>query len=137
MNWKLIFQLSIFGLIMAVGTTSLIPQTLEWPFWLLIFIFCAFVIAKRCTGKYFLYGFMASIFNCFWILLVHLIFFETFMRTHQMPPNAKIPVYMTIQPRVVMIVFGAIIGVVSGLVLGLFAFIASKIVKKDAPPVAV
>jgi hypothetical protein len=65
MNWKIIFQLSLFGLIMAFGTISLIKQSMEWPFWLAIFIFCAYIIAKRCPDKYFLHGFLVSIFNCF------------------------------------------------------------------------
>jgi hypothetical protein len=136
MNWKIVLQLSLFGLIMAFGTISLIKTPLEeMPFWLAIFVFCAYIIAKRCAGSYFLNGFMVSIFNCFWILLVHLIFFHTFMQNHQMAANSGMPASMATHPRLVMIVFGAIIGIVSGLVLGLFAFIASKIVKKSMPAV--
>jgi hypothetical protein len=135
MNWKIVLQLSLFGLIMAFGTLSLIAQSMEWPFWLAIFVFSAYIIAKRCTGSYFLNGFMVSIFNCFWILLVHLIFFSTFMKTHQMPANSGMPASMTTHPRVVMVVFGIIIGIISGLVLGLFAFVASKIVKKSPPAI--
>ena len=132
MNWKLIFQLSLLGLIMAFGTISLIPQALEWPFWLVIFVFCAYRIANVCAGRYFLHGFFTSLFNCFWILFVHLLFFKTFMQHHPMS-GAGIPPAMSLHPRLVMIVFGLIIGVVSGLVLGLFAFVASKIFPKNAP----
>lgn len=42
---------------------------------------------------------------------------------------------MPLAPRVMMAVTGPIIGLLSGLVLGLFAFIASKIVK-PAPRMA-
>jgi hypothetical protein len=55
-NWKIIFQLSIFGLIMAFATISLIPEKIEFVFWLVIFLFCAWVIAKVCNGKYFFQG---------------------------------------------------------------------------------
>jgi len=130
MNWKLTLQLSVFGLIMAFATISLISQNIQWPFWLAIFIFCAYIIAEKCTGKYFLNGFMVSIFNCFWILLVHLICFKTFIKHNPMPNNSQMPANVMIHPRIIMVVFGIIIGVVSGLVLGLLAFIASKIVKK-------
>ena len=53
MNWKIIFQLSIFGLIMALGTISLIPEKTEPVFWIFIFCFCAYVIAKVCRGQVF------------------------------------------------------------------------------------
>jgi hypothetical protein len=39
MNWKIIFQLSIFGLIMAFATVQLIPERVEPIFWLFIFRF--------------------------------------------------------------------------------------------------
>jgi uncharacterized membrane protein len=53
------------------------------------------------------------------------------MLHHPLPASTttSIPSMQT-HPRVIMLVFGAIIGVVSGVVLGLFALIASKIVKK-------
>jgi hypothetical protein len=55
-NWKLIFQLSLFGLAMAIATVYWIPQNVEPFFWLVIFIICAYLIAKRCSDKYFLHG---------------------------------------------------------------------------------
>jgi hypothetical protein len=62
-NWKLIFQLSIFGVIMAVATISLIPQNIEPVIWVLIFIVCAYIVSKKAPGKYFLHGFLISIVN--------------------------------------------------------------------------
>ncbi len=42
MNWKLILQLSLFGLAMAVGTVFVIPSNVEPLFWLAIFAVCAY-----------------------------------------------------------------------------------------------
>ena len=50
MNWKLIFQLSLFGLAMAIATVSLIPQNVEPIFWLVVVLLSAYLIAKKCTG---------------------------------------------------------------------------------------
>ena len=61
MNWKLIFQLSLFGLVMAVATVFWIPSNIEPAFWLVIFLACAYLVAKNISGKYFLYGFLVSI----------------------------------------------------------------------------
>jgi hypothetical protein len=131
MNWKLIFQLSTFGLIMAFATVSLIPEKIEFAFWIAIFLFCAYIIAKVCTGKYFLQGFLVSLVNCVWITSAHIAFYSTYIANH---PNAA---HMAEQypllpnhPRLAMLITGPVAGIISGLVLGIFSFIASKIVAK-------
>jgi hypothetical protein len=133
MNWKLTFQLSTFGLIMAFATISLIPETIEPAFWLAIFLFCAYVIAKVCTGKYFLHGFCVSLVNCIWITGAHMIFYSSYIAHH--PSVYKMsqehPMFPN-HPRLAMLITGPFFGIASGLVLGLFAFIASKIVTKKA-----
>ena len=130
MNWKLIFQLSAFGLIMACATVSLIPEKVEPAFWLVIFIFCAYVIAKVCTGKFFLQGFLVSLVNCIWITGAHMIFYSTYITNH--PNVAQMAAdhpFLPAHPRLAMLITGPVFGIASGLVLGLFSFIASKIVK--------
>ncbi len=48
MNWNLIFKLSLFGLAMGIATVYWIPSNIEPYFWLVIFIICAYAIAKNC-----------------------------------------------------------------------------------------
>lgn len=130
MNWKLIFQLSLFGLVMAFATVFFIPSTFEWICWLIIFSISAYLIAKKCGGKYFLNGFCVSLGNCFWITLIHVLFYSKYMalNPNMMAMNADMP--MPTHPRLMMLIMGPIIGIASGLVLGLFAVVASKLVKK-------
>ncbi|WP_428328284.1 hypothetical protein [Mucilaginibacter sp.] len=132
MNWKIIFQLSIFGLIMAFGTVSLIPQKVEPAFWLIIFIFCAWVIAKVCPGKYFLHGFLVSMANAVWITAVHVIYYKHYIMEHpdMASMNTQMPPSLAVHPRLLMVIAGPVFGALSGIILGLFALIASKIVKK-------
>ena len=127
---KLIFQLSFFGLAMAFATISLIPQNVEPFFWLIIFIFCAYIIAKHCSGKFFMHGFMVSLVNSVWIIAIHILFFQTYMANHtnQLSMMAELP--MPYSPRIMMLLSILPFGIVFGLVLGLFSFIASKIVKR-------
>ena len=133
MNWKIIFQLSIFGLIMAFATVQLIPERIEPIFWLFIFAFCAWVIAKVCPGKYFLHGFLVSMVNCIWITAVHVVFRLTYVAHHpQMASvNTNMPASLLAHPRLTMVIIGPIFGAGFGVILGLFSFIASKIVKKN------
>jgi hypothetical protein len=132
MNWKIIFQLSIFGLIMAFGTVSLIPEKVEPAFWLLIFIFCAWVIAKVCTGKYFLHGLLVSIVNSVWITAVHIALRQTYMANHPNMASMASSMPFATHPRLSMAVMGPVFGAASGVVLGLFSFVASRIIKKKS-----
>jgi len=125
MNWKLSFQLSMFGLIMAIGTISLIPFMVEPVFWLVIFIASAYIIAKVCTQKYFLQGLWVGLFNCVWVTSAHFIFFKTYAAHHA-------PALIYPHPRIMGAVTGPIAGLVSGCLIGLFAFIASKFLKPKA-----
>jgi hypothetical protein len=130
MNWKLIFSLSLFGLAMAIGTVYFIPSNIEPFFWLIIFAVCAWRIAKVCSSKYFLHGLLVSLVNCIWITAAHIILYATYSNNHpqDVAMMQKMPVPSA--PRLMMALMGPFIGVVSGVILGLFALIASKMVRK-------
>ncbi|MHB8206098.1 hypothetical protein [Mucilaginibacter sp.] len=135
MNWKLIFQLSLFGLIMAFGTISLIPEKTEFIYWLVIFIFCAFVIARQCAAKQFWHGFWLSMVNSLWIFIAHGWFFKSYMAHHaDMTTTNPIMNPFPQHPRAVMLLFTPIFGAAFGLLQGLFAYIVSRFVKA-VPPV--
>jgi hypothetical protein len=131
-NWKLIFQLSLFGLAMAFASISLIPQNIEPVFWLLVMIICAYIVAKRVSTRYFLHGFLISMVNCVWITTVHILFVTTYLANHpqMISMNASLPLIMQQHQRSSMALMGPIFGVCFGLVLGLFCFIASKLVRR-------
>jgi len=118
---------------MAIVTISLIPQNIEPVFWLVIMITIAFIVAKKAPGKYFLHGFLISIFNCIWITIAHVLFASTYLPNHPQYQQmiASMPDVMRNHERITMIILGLPFGIAFGLVLGLFCFIASKIVKKS------
>ena len=115
---------------MAVATVFWIPSDVEPLFWLIIFVICAYFIALKNTGRYFLTGFLVSILNCIWITSAHIIFFQTYLANH--PQEAEMMTKMPISdsPRLMMLLTGPLVGVLSGLVMGLFAFLAAKIMQK-------
>jgi len=118
---------------MSVGTVYLIPSSAEPYCWLVIFIICAYIIAKQCTSKYFLNGFLTSLTNCVWITGAHILFFTDYAAHHaeEMKMSAANP-FMADHPRLMMLIFGPVVGIASGLVLGLFAFLANKILNKKS-----
>lgn len=129
MNTKLIFKLSLFGLGMSIATVFWIKPSVEPAFWLLIFIICAYYIALKCSGKYFLHGFLVSLVNCVWITAAHILLYHQYIARH--PQEAAMISSMPLpdHPRLMMLMTGPVIGILSGLVLGLFALLASKIMK--------
>jgi hypothetical protein len=129
MNWKLIFQLSLFGLAMAISTVFWIPSNLEPFFWLVIFIICAYLIATHCTEKYFLHGLFVSLANSIWITAAHVLLFKSYIANHPKEAEMMTTMFLPTHPRLQMLITGPIVGLISGLVLGLFAFIASKVWK--------
>src|SRR5262245_56126638 len=111
---------------MAVATVYVIPSNIEPFAWLVIFLACAAVIAKQAPGKYFLHGLMVSIVNSIWITAAHVLLFDAYIAHHA--KEAAMMNGLPISPKLMMACTGPIVGVISGLVLGLFAWIASKIV---------
>lgn len=130
MNWKIIFQLSLFGLIMAIGTVFLIPMMIEPIFWLAIFVVSAIVIVRACADKYFLHGFFVALLNCVWLTVAQVGFYGIYMANH--PEMSKWPDIIANHPRLSAVLRDICIGVVMGLVLGLLTFIVSKLISKKA-----
>ena len=131
MNWRLIFQLSLFGLAMAIFTVYWLPSNLEPFFWLAIFVISAYLIAKNCREKYFLHGLFVSLANSVWITLIHVLLFKTYMVNHPQEMTMMQSMPLPTHPRLMVMLTGPVFGLISGLVLGLFAFIASKIWKSQ------
>lgn len=131
MNWKLCVFVSILGLLMGMITISIVPSTMEPFFWLAVFLISAFLIAKYAPGKYFLHGFLVSILNSVWVTLAHMSRYDDYVAAHpeflQMVQN--LPPALGNDPRLLMVPIGLISGILSGLVLGLFCWIASKLIK--------
>ena len=132
LDFKLIVTLSMFGLVMALASVFFLPASIEPVIWLVIFAFCAVVIARSGVRKPFLHGFLVSLANCVWITSAHVLFAPTYLANH--PERIEMLKSMPDpdSPRLMIAMTGPVFGIVSGLVLGLFAFIASKLVKAKA-----
>jgi hypothetical protein len=127
MSWKLIFGLSLFGLAMAFATVYVVPPSLEPWIWLGIFVLCAFVIAKRAPKRYFLHGLCVSLVNCVWITAAHYLLYDAYAASHaqEIAMAARMG---TMPPRTMMLATGPVIGLVSGIVLGVLSWVMSKFV---------
>jgi hypothetical protein len=131
MNWKLILQLSLFGLAMAIATVYFIPSTIEPAFWLVIFLLCAYLIAKRSGGLHFLHGVLLGLANSVWITAAHVLLYDSYIAHHAQEAALMENAHLPVSPRVMMAIVGPVVGLLSGVIIGLFAFVAGKLVKSS------
>jgi hypothetical protein len=129
-NWKLIFQLSLLGLFMGVATVYLIPFAIEPVCWLLIFLFSAYMIARECASSRFLHGLILGIVNSVWITGAHVLLFWPYLRRHAQE-HLMLDQGIPHHPRLMMILMGGAIGVVSGVIIGLLSLVAGKFIRGD------
>lgn len=135
MNWKLIFGLSLFGLAMAVGTVFAISSRVEPFFWLVIFVVCAFAIARQAPQRPFLHGFLLGIVNSVWVTGAHIVFFNRYLAGH--PQEAAMMAALQarhLEVKLAMAFTGPAIGLISGAVIGVLAYAVSRLLK-SAPAV--
>ncbi|MCU1304934.1 MAG: hypothetical protein JWQ87_5218 [Candidatus Sulfotelmatobacter sp.] len=131
MNWKLILQLSLFGLAMGIATVFLIPSNIEPAFWLAIFLVCAYFISQR-TGRPFFHGLLLGLANSVWITASHILFFDQYIAHHPREAAMMSSMPLPDSPRLMMALTGPVVGLVSGGIIGLIAIAARKLLKRPS-----
>jgi hypothetical protein len=129
---RLILALSLFGLFMAIATVFVIPSKIEPVCWLIIFVVCAWLIAKKAPGRPFLHGFLVGLVNCVWVTGAHMALAGSYLARHAQEAEMLAKMPRPDSPRLMMLMMGPVVGIASGLVLGLFAWIARKLVARPA-----
>ena len=127
MNWKLILQLSLFGLVMGVATVFVIPSTVEPFFWLAIFVFSAWAIIRRAPSRPFGHGVLVGLANSVWMTGAHVLLFHSYVARHAQEMAMMAGGPLPTHPRAMMLGMGPLIGLVSGLVIGFFALLAWRV----------
>ena len=127
MNWKLILQLSLFGLAMGLATVFLIPSGIEPVFWLVIFLVCAYLIARRTSARRFEHGVFLGITNSVWITASHMIFFHQYLARHPQEAGMMQSFPAADSGRLLLAMVGSAVGFISGGVIGILAVIAAKV----------
>jgi hypothetical protein len=136
MDWKLIFQLSLFGLAMGIATVFLIPPNIEPVCWLVIFLICAFVIAKRRPTGRFVHGLLLGVANSVWITAAHVLLFDRYIAGHAQEAAMMKSTPLADAPRLMMAITGPVVGLISGAIIGLLALGAGKLIRRPLAPAA-
>lgn len=130
MNWKIILTLAFFGI--AMGTASLfgLTERIEPLLWLFIAFFAAYWIAKRRAPKPFLHGLLSAVAMGVCNSLVQAAFFDMYRANNPTAAKGFSQIPDAIPGRYFILLIGPAIGLTYGLVVGLFAVIASKMLRK-------
>ena len=131
MDWRLVLSLSLFGLAMAFGTVYVIPPSVEPFIWLAILVTSAVIIARRRPDRPFAHGFATGLMNSVWMTAGHILLYDTFMAGH--PSEAEFIKTAPMPPRVMMLLTGPVVGIVTGIIMGGIAAIAVRVRAKRAP----
>jgi hypothetical protein len=131
MRWSLIFTLSLFGFLMAIATVFLFPTSIEIYFWIPIYLVYAYLIAKKVEDSYFLHGFFLGIANSLWISFLHALLFTKYIFNNSKVTEAltKLPRFGS--PRLMLLIYGPLIGIIAGIIIGLLALGASKFIEPE------
>ena len=102
MNWKLILQLSLFGLVMGVATVFFIPSSVEPFCWLVVFLVSAYAIARGAPGRPFLHGVCVGLANCVWVTGAHILLADQYLARHAREAAMMNSMPMPTHPRLMM-----------------------------------
>lgn len=130
MNWKLLIALSLLGLVMAVATVFWIGPRIEPLFWLIDFVFCGWMIARRAPGRLFLHGFVLGLLNCVWVVAAHATWYDAYTANH--PQMVTMMKDSPIDGRTMQFIAGPVIGIISGLVIGLITLLMAAITRRKS-----
>jgi hypothetical protein len=128
MNWKLVFKLSLFGLVMGIATVFWIPSSVEPFCWLAIFLISGFAIG-RSAGRPFITGLLVGLANCVWITGAHILFVGQYLASHAREAAMMTSGPLPGSPRLMMAVTGPVVGVITGITIGLLGLLASKLAR--------
>ena len=130
MNWRWIFGLAGFGILMGVLSVFGYTGKIEWLFWLAIAVVCAVLIAKVVSEKLFLTGLLVGLLDGVFNSIVQSAFFNTYLANNPKFAEGFGPIPGGLDPRIFVLLAGPFVGLLYGLFLGLLTWLAGKIFKK-------
>jgi hypothetical protein len=133
MNKGLVGGIGGFGVI--VGTASLFGLTRgveEW-LWLFIGIGSAFLIARHAPGHPFAHGFTGGALAALASSVLQMALFSTYAAHNPETATAVTQLPQGVSLRATFVLIAPLIAAASGVIVGLFAWIASKLVRRAVP----
>jgi hypothetical protein len=91
-------------------------------------------LARARPRDLFLHGLLLGLVNSVWITSAHVLLFNTYMARHAQEVTMMQSMPFTASPRLTMAMTGPVVGLISGVVIGMLTLIAGKLVKRPLEP---
>ena len=134
MNYKFILPLLLFGVLMGFAAVKGLLANLELMYWLFIYLVCGLVLAKTSRQKYFLNGFVLGICISIVASLIQILFFDEYLLNNSEVNMELSKLPSSAEPKSFFIMIAPIIGLISGLVLGVFTTAFRWLTKRTNVP---
>jgi hypothetical protein len=134
MKCRLIFFISCFGLLMGIASIAgIIRMEQEGRAWLVIALVSAAWIALQAPDKPFAHGFVAGLIAGAVAPLIQASFFPTYLAHDPVAAASFRQLPAGASPRLLMLMLAPMVGLFSGLTLGLLAWAARKALRRHVP----
>lgn len=131
MNWKIILLLSLIGGIMGLGSVFRFTIGIEPYLWIVIFLFVALITAKNARGYFFTHGLLLGLFLTITNTLVQLAMLDTYLTNNPEIKKSYAESLNGGNPHLIIITMIPVIGIISGVILGIMVMAASKLIVKN------
>jgi hypothetical protein len=131
MNWKLIGLLCGFGVLMGGASVLGFTKGVEGLLWLVIGVICVWLIVWRAPVRFLPHGFFVGLIGGAVAPVIQFLFFSAYLANNPELATrfAEIPGGM--EPRYFVLMLTPIIGLISGLMLGLACWLVAKLAGKS------
>jgi hypothetical protein len=128
MNWKIIFLLSSFGVLMGISSVFGLLQDIEWILWILTGVVSAAIMGRFVKKRHFSHGFYLGLLNVLLATSIQVIFFKEFLSNNSRFAERLESISISMEERVFFLLLAPAVGILSGLVLGTMTFTAAKFI---------
>ena len=129
MHWKLVLLLSLFGVAMGFLSVTGLTGAAEPFLWPIIGIVCALIIAMK-ADRPFVNGFATGLICGAVAPLIQTLLFTTYVANNPWMTEEIKQLPAGVSPRLVFAIQVPLIGLVSGLVLGLLSWLGRKVLSR-------
>jgi hypothetical protein len=133
MNWRLILQLSMFGVAMGLGIVFFLPSSATTALWIIIIALSGYAIAKRCVRLRWLNGLLVGLLDGLLSAGVNVLFFHAYAIRHAdniALIHAFVPVMSV---RRLLVLTSPVLGLLYGVAIGLVALLIGVFLRPKAP----
>jgi hypothetical protein len=85
--------------------------------------------SAKAADRHFLPGLLVGIVNSIWVTAADIVFFTQYIANHSREAAMMGSMPLLNSPRLMMACIGPVIGVISGLIIGLLAYAAGRLIK--------